>query len=157
MVEVSLIKYLSNKKLDWVQMYLVLISYGAVRADLFLENNFSEEDAKIIKEEVNKYKDLEELYDKIDRIKIQRKKRKKDNLNSMLPIEEFGPFPKEVEDALRENVIDNMDDLLTRKLKKGSVDSHIQEYLDFMKEWYDFSRFEKDGKKLTKVKKNSKI
>lgn len=157
MVEVSLLKYFSNKKLDWVQIYLVLISYGAVKADLFLENNFSKEDIEIIKEEVNKYKDIEELFNKIDRIKIQRKKRKKDNLNSMLPIEEFGPFPKEVEDALRENVIDNMDDLLTRKLKKDSVDSHVQEYLDFMKEWYDFSNFEKKGKQLTKRKKNSKI
>ena len=157
MVEESLIKHFSNKKLDWVQIYLVLISYGAVKADLFLDNNFEEDEVKLIKAEVNKYKDIEELFNKLDRIKIQKKKRKKDNLNSMLPIEEFGPFPKEVEDALRENVIDNMDDLLTRKLKKGSVDSHVQEYLDFMKEWYDFSRFEKDGKKLTKRKKNSKI
>ena len=88
MVEVSLIKYFSNKKLDWVQMYLVLISYGAVRADLFLENNFSEEDAKIIKEEVNKYEDLEVITFKewfncntIDDYKKMKEYVKKEKLN----------------------------------------------------------------------------
>ena len=157
MVEESLIKHFPNKKLSLVQVYLFLIRYEALKTDVFLNNYFDYEEIKLIIREVNMSDSYEDLYNKLERIKIQNDKPIKDNLNSKALIEYFGPFPKEVEDVLRENVIDNMDDLLNSKLIKGNVDSHVKEYIDFMKEWYDFSRFEKEGKQLTKCKKNSKI
>ncbi|MBQ2639928.1 MAG: hypothetical protein IJF92_04105 [Bacilli bacterium] len=158
MVEESLIKHFSNKKLEWVKIYLLLISYEALRADLFLDNNFKEEEVLLIKEEVNRSRSIEELFKKLERIKIQNNKIKKDNLNSKLPIEEFGPFTKEVENILRENVIDNMDDLLNTDLKYDIMTTTAaKEDIEFMKKWYDFSDHEDKVKQLTKTNKNSKI
>ena len=157
MIERSLISEFSKEKIKRVKNYLLLIKYEALKADDYLKSYFRYDEIELILNEIVISGGAEELDRKIDRMKIQKKKKKKNNINSRFPIEEFGPFPKEVEDVLRENVIDNMDDLLNSNLTKGNVDSHVKEHINFMKEWYDFSRFEKKGKQLTKQRKNSKI
>ena len=97
------------------------------------------------------FKDLEGLVNKIERMQIQKEKKPSDSINAVLPIEEYGPFPLEVEKVLRENVIDNMDDLLTRKINLDKTTTDTRNYIEFMKKFYDFSSMDKKNN-LTKTK-----
>ena len=95
---------------------------------------------------------MEELYNKLDRIIRRREKKPSTGINSILPIEEYGPFPKEVEKVLRNNLIDNMDDLLTRNIDLNCTNTDTKEYIKFMKKFYDFSNLDNSENNLTKTK-----
>ena len=149
MKEESLLLNIDSKKLERLKMYITLmdeIEFNEVK------HFFTEEEIELIKAEFEMFPDMEELCNKLDRIIRRREKKPSTGINSILPIEEYGPFPKEVEKVLRNNLIDNMDDLLTRNIDLNCTNTDTKEYIKFMKKFYDFSNLDNSENNLTKTK-----
>lgn len=149
MKEESLLLNIDSEKLEMLKMYIALIDEIEFNE---VKHFFTEEEIELINAEFELFPDMEELYNKLDRIIRRREKKPSTGINSILPIEEFGPFPKEVEKVLRDNMIDNMDDLLTRKVNLNWKSTDTKEYIKFMKKFYDFSNINIDENNLTKTK-----
>ncbi|MBE6157400.1 MAG: hypothetical protein E7160_01245 [Firmicutes bacterium] len=149
MKEMSLLSNFSVERLEYAKAYIELMTFGEDVTKF--RNIFTDEELELIEGEIFLIKDLDGLVNKIERMQIQKEKKPSDSINAVLPIEEYGPFPLEVEKVLRENVIDNMDDLLTRKVNLTGTTTDTINYIEFMKKFYDFSSMDKKNN-LTKTK-----
>lgn len=141
MKEESLLLNIDSKKLERLKMYITLMDEIEFNE---IKHFFTEEEIELINAEFELFPDMEELNNKLDRITIRREKKPSTGINSILPIEEFGPFPKEVEKVLRNNLIDNMEDLLTRNIDLNCTNTDTKEYIKVMKKFYDFSNINVD-------------
>ena len=150
MKEYSLLNSFSSQRLELAKAYIDLISFGE-NVSSFREI-FTREELELIDAEIYLNKDVSELAHKLERIQKQREKKSSNSINSIIPIEEYGPFPFEVEYVLRRNSIDNVDDLLTKRVNLNGTTTDTRNYIEFMKKFYDFSNLENNKNSLTKTK-----